>query len=118
MGKEYLFLNSRDVLLRFDINSIVFFEGDGSYTHIVTANNLKTVLSVNLAKLQSILNEKLKSRSTIFARIGKKYIVNLNHIYSISVAEQELILSDGFSFTHKLSVSREALKQLKKLYQQ
>lgn len=118
MGKEYLYLNSRDELLRLDINNIIFFEGEGSYTHIVSANNLKTVLSVNLAKLQAILDEKLKSKSVIFARIGKKYIVNLNHIYSINVAGQELILSDGLLFSHKLNVSKEALKQLKKLYQQ
>lgn len=118
MGKEYLCLNSRDVLLRLDINNIVFFEGDGSYTHIVTANNLKTTMSVNLAKLQTILNDKLKSKSVIFARIGKKYIVNLNHIYLINVTGQELFLSDGLSFSHKLNVSRAALKELKKLYQQ
>lgn len=118
MGKEYLYLNSRDELLRLDINNIVFFEGEGSYTHIVSANNLKSVLSINLSKLQLILNEKLKSNSTIFARIGKKYIINLNHIYSINIASQHLILSDGLTFVYKLNVSRDALKKLKKLYQQ
>ena len=118
MGKEFLYLNTRDELLRLDINNIVFFEGEGSYTHIVSANNIRTVLSVNLSKLQLILDEKLKSNSVVFARIGKKHIINLNHIYSININSQQIILSDGLIFVYKLNVSREALKKLKKLYQQ
>lgn len=39
--QEFLYLNSRDELLRLDINKIVYFEGEGNYTYIVSANNLK-----------------------------------------------------------------------------
>ena len=90
MDKEYLILNTRDELLRLDIDKIVYLEGEGSYTHIVSANNITNVLSVNLSKLQKILDESLKSKSVIFARVGKKYIVNLNLVFSINVANQQL----------------------------
>ena len=44
---EFLFFNSRDELLRLDISKIVFFEGEGNYTSIVSANNLKGVVCIN-----------------------------------------------------------------------
>lgn len=62
---EFLFFNSRDELLRLDISKIVFFEGEGNYTSIVSANNLKGVVCINLAKIQDVLNEKLRGHSMI-----------------------------------------------------
>lgn len=113
---EFLFLNSRDELLRLDISKIVFFEGEGNYTSIVSANNLKGVVCINLAKIQGVLNEKLRGHSMIFARVGKRYIVNLDYIYSINVIKQKLTLSDGYMFSYQLSIAKDALKKLKELY--
>ncbi len=76
---EYLCINSRDELLRLDISKIVFFEGEGNYTYIISANKLKGVICMNLARIQTVLDEKLKEHSIIFARLGKRYIINLNH---------------------------------------
>lgn len=113
---EYLYMNSRDELLRMDINSIVYFEGDGNYTNIVLANGLKGVVCINLSKIQEHLNVKLKEHSLIFARIGKRYIVNLDYVYSINLIRQKLTLSDGFRFSYQLDIAKEALKKLKELY--
>lgn len=115
-SKEYLFLNSRDELIRVNINNIVYFEGEGNYTNIISANNLKRVVCMNLSKVQEVLNEKLKEHAIIFARVGKRYIINLNHIYSINVLGQKLTLSDGSSFAFQLEIAKEALKKLKDLH--
>ncbi len=116
MKNYYLYLNSRDELLRIDISKIVFFEADGNYTNIILANQLKGVVCMNLARMQQVLSEKLKEQATIFARIGKKHIVNLSYVYQINVLRQRLVLSDGEHFTFSLEVSKEALKHLKDLY--
>lgn len=116
MKNYYLYLNSRDELLRIDINKIVFFEADGNYTNIILVNQLKGVVCMNLARMQQVLSEKLKEQATIFARIGKKHIVNLSYVYQINVLRQRLVLSDGEHFTFSLEVSKEALKHLKDLY--
>ena len=50
-----------------------------------------------------------------FARIGKRYILNLNYVYRINTLKQELILSDQRTFTHTISLSKIALKALKEL---
>ena len=116
MKNYYLYLNSRDEFLRIDICKIVFFEADGNYTNIVLANQLKGVVCMNLARMQQVLCDRLKEQASIFARVGKKHIINLSYVYQINVLKQRLVLSDGDNFTFSLEVSKEALKNLRELY--
>lgn len=116
MKNRYLHLNSRDEFLRIDISKIVYFEADGNYTNIVLANQLKGVVCMNLAHMQKVLSDNLKEQATVFARVGKKHIINHTYVYQINVLRQKLVLSDGENFTFQLDVSKEALKQLKELY--
>lgn len=116
MKNIYLYLNTRDELLRIDISKIVYFEADGNYTNIVLSNQLKGVVCMNLSRMQQVLSERLKEHASIFARVGKKYIINHTHVYQINVLKQKLILSDGENFTYQLDISKDALKKLKDTY--
>jgi len=116
MKKSYLYLNSRDELLRLDISKIVYFEAEGNYTNIFLANNLKCVVCMNLTLMKQTLNDYLHDDAAIFARVGKRHIINLKHVCLINVLSQRLVLSDGASFSYDLNVSKEALKSLKLLY--
>lgn len=116
MKNTYLHLNSRDEFLRIDISKIIYFEAEGNYTNIVLANQLKGVVCMNLSHMQQVLSENLKEKATVFARVGKRHIVNHTYVYQINVLRQKLVLSDGENFTFQLDVSKEALKQLKELY--
>ena len=116
MKNIYLHLNTRNEFLRIDISKIVYFEADGNYTNIVLANQLKGVVCMNLAHMQQVLSERLKEKATVFARVGKRHIINHTYVYQINVLRQKLVLSDGENFTFQLDVSKEALKQLKDLY--
>jgi DNA-binding LytR/AlgR family response regulator len=48
-------------------------------------------------------------------RVGKRFIVNLDYIYSVNMAKQCLILSDMEHFAYQLPISKEALRQMKEL---
>lgn len=117
MKAVYLYLNSRDELLRIDISKIVYFEADGNYTNIVLANQLRGVVCMNLARMQEMLSERLKEQASIFARVGKRHIINHTYVYQINVLRQKLVLSDGERFAFSLDISKEALKKLKELYE-
>lgn len=39
LSMQYFYLNSRDELLRIDINNLVFIEAEGNYSRIHIANN-------------------------------------------------------------------------------
>ena len=116
MQTKYLYLNSRDELYRIDTSKIVYFEAEGNYTNVVLSNKLRGSVCMNLAQMQQVLSDNLKEAASVFARVGKRYIVNLSYVYQISVLRQKLILSDGGVFTYQLNISKEALKKLKELF--
>lgn len=116
MNGKYLYLNSRDELYKIDISRIVYFEADGNYTNIVLCNKVKGTVCMNLAQMQLLLSKNLKESASRFARIGKRFIVNLDYVYQISVLKQKLVLSDGNVFAFQLNISKEALKKLKEMY--
>lgn len=116
MNTQFLFFKSRDELLRIDVTKIVYFESDGNYTNIILPNKLRGVVCMNLAQTEKTLADRLKERSRCFARIGKRYIINLNYVYQINIIKQRLVLSDYASFAFQLEVSKEALKKLKELF--
>lgn len=112
---KYIYFNSRDELVRLPINSIVYFESDGNYTNVVTINKLRSTIGMNLGDMEKALASQLGPVSTIFIRIGKRYIVNRNFIYNFNIQKQMLVLSDLMHFAFQLSISKEALKNMKQL---
>lgn len=115
MSIDFLYINTRDELLRIDCSKIVYIEGDGNYTTIVLVNKVKATVGMNLAEMQRFLSEKLQERASFLVRIGKRFIVNVNYIHQINVLRQSLTVTDGVHFAFQLGISKEALKQMKLL---
>ncbi len=115
-NNRYLYLNSRDEFYRINISTIVYFEADGNYTNFVLKNQVKGTVCMNLSQMQSLLSENLKEAASIFARVGKRHILNLNYVYHISILRQRLTMSDGEKFAYQLNISKEALKKLREVY--
>ena len=113
MATEYLYINTRDELLRIECSKIVYMEGDGNYTNIVLINKQKSSVCMNLSDMQRLISESLRERASIFARVGKRFIINLNFVYQINVLRQVLTVTDGVHFAFQRGISKEALRQLK-----
>lgn len=113
--QQRIYFNSRDKLIRLDIHKIVYFEGDGNYTYIVTANKQKVCITINLAHTEEALASQLGENARRFMRIGKRFIINMNYIYQVDIQKQILMLSDYENFLFQLPVSKEALKAVKDL---
>ena len=115
MKPRIIYFNSRDELLRVDLSSVVYFEADGNYTKYVSINGVTDMLLMNLGRMEELLAIRFKDTPGAFARIGKRFIVNLSYIYRINTLKQELTLSDQKNFTFSLPISKVALKDLKEL---
>ena len=115
MTQQRIYFNSRDKLIRLDIQKIVYFEGDGNYTCIVTANKQKICITLNLAHTEEMLAKQLGDTAKQFMRVGKRFIVNMNYINQVNILNQHLWLSDSEHFLFQLTVSKEALKTVKEL---
>ena len=113
MNNGILYINTRNELIRVDCSKIVYMEGDGNYTNIVLVNKQKASVCMNLTRMQQFISESLRERASIFARVGKRFIVNLTFIYKVQPLLQSLVVTDGVNFAFQLGVSKEALKQLK-----
>ena len=113
--RRIVFFNSRDELLRVDLSSVVYFEADANYTKMVSANGLTDMVCISLGRMEELLVLKFKDDPGMFARIGKRFILNLNYVYKINTLKQELTLSDQHTFSYTLSISKVALKALKDL---
>lgn len=113
--KRIIYFNSRDELLRVDLTSVVYFEADANYTRFVSVNGMTSMVYMNLGKMEELLSLRFKDAPGSFARIGKRFIINLRYVYGINTLKQELTLSDQVSFSMTLSISKIALKGLKDL---
>lgn len=114
--EKILIFNSRDELLRVQLNRIIYIESDGNYSTLVLDNLNNHVLAINLLTFQKLLETQLGPSADRFIRIGKSLIINREYIYCINVLKQKLILA-GFDHEHSftLSASKDALKRLKAL---
>lgn len=111
MESQFIVFNTKTELLRLDVSKIVYFEGDGNYTQIVTINKLQAVVCLNLSQMEKYFID----CKSIFMRVGKRFIINTGYIYQINTQKQQLILSDYENFAFALGISKEALKQMKDL---
>lgn len=98
------------------MTKVVYIEADANYSNIILANKLKATVGMNLGQVEKLLVMNFGDKARTYARIGKRFIVNLNYLYRIHVLKQMLVLSDGQSFAYQLEISKEALKCLKDIY--
>jgi DNA-binding LytR/AlgR family response regulator len=115
MAQQLIYFNSRDRLVRLDVQKIVYFEGDGNYTYIVSVYQQKVCITMNLSHTEDALATQLGKQARKFMRVGKRFIVNMNYIYQVDIQKQTLMLSDCEHFLFQMPVSKEALKTVKEL---
>lgn len=115
MLKKYLIIATTTDLVRIAPDKIVFISSDGNYCNLVQTDNETRMLTFQLGQVESMIRDQLGTEGNLFIRIGRGLIINRNYIYYINIQSQKLILSDVARFTHTVSASKEALKQLKEL---
>lgn len=112
-----LFFNTRDEMIKVKLEKVAYFESDSNYCHTVFINGTKATLLTSLVNIEQLISERFRGEDPLFIRIGKRFIVNRRFIFQINIPKQKLMLSDFVSpLILELSISKEALKNLKHLY--
>lgn len=112
-----LFFNTRDELIKVKLDRVAYFEADSNYCHVVFINGVKATLLTSLVNIETLLTERFVGDNPMFIRIGRRYIVSKQYIFQINIQRQKLILTDYiYPTVLELSISKEALKNLKLLY--
>ena len=115
MLKKYLIISTATDLVRIAPEKIVFISSDGNYCNLVQTDNETRLLTFQLGQIQDMIHDQLDRDGDSFIRIGRGLIINRNYVYYVNIQSQKLVLSDNSRFTHTVSASKEALKQLKDL---
>lgn len=113
--KKHLLITTSIDLVRIAPENIVYIASDGNYSTLVQTDNEVRLLSYQLGQIERMIASQLDIEGNNFIRIGKSLIINRSYIYYINISKQKLVLSDVASFSHSVSASKEALKQLKEL---
>lgn len=113
--KKFLIISTTSDLVRIAPERIVYISSDGNYSTLVQTDGEMRMLSYQLGQIEKMIASQLGSEGNSFIRIGKSLIINRSYIYYINVPKQKLVLSDVMTFSHTVTASREALKQLKEL---
>ena len=111
--KHLIYFNSRDRLVRINLQDTVYFESQGNYSYVFTTDKQKAYLNINLTQVETVLRKQFCKSAKAFLRVGKRFIINCDYIYQIDTTKQHLILSFNNNCIG-LPVSKEALRQIKK----
>lgn len=108
---EWLKISTSTELVRVQTEDIAFIAADGNYSDLYLANGETRKLTFQLHFFEDSL-KKLSEKS--FVRVGRSIIVNKNYVHVINLGNQRLTLSGNhLKKDYELSVSKEALRQLK-----
>lgn len=111
--EEYLIISNANFLLRVASEQIAYVCSEGSYCNLRLTNGDEYTFSFNLVVFEKKIVEQLVQTAHFFARVGRNYIINSQHIFSINLNTSELVLyNERFSEKFTLHVSKEPLKQL------
>ena len=113
--KKQLVISTSIDLVRIAPERIIYIASDGNYSTLVQTDGEVRMLTFQLGQIERMIADQLGSEGNNFIRIGKSLIINRSYIYYINVTKQKLTLSDVASFSHTVTASKEALKQLKEL---
>ncbi|MBR1799174.1 MAG: LytTR family transcriptional regulator DNA-binding domain-containing protein [Bacteroidales bacterium] len=112
---EYLIISTSVDLLRAAADEIVFISSDGNYSSFMFKWGESRVVTMQLGRVEFLIEQQLVRSGQNFIRIGKSLIINRNFISYINLSKQQLVLADGCTASHCLTASRDALRQLKEL---
>ena len=115
--KTHLIISTSNELLRVAAAHIIYISSDGNYSNLLMSGGDIRMVTFQLGQIEEIINRQLPDMRSMFIRIGRSLIINVNHIYHINISRQQLLLKDRDN-TYALSASKEALKALKEHIEQ
>lgn len=100
-------------LFRIPADRLVYAKAEGNYSTVVTQDNRKTMVSLQLGQIEDLIGDQLGDEGNNFVRLGRGLVINTDFIFSIDTTKQRIVLSDCHGCYHDLPASREVLINFK-----
>lgn len=112
---KYFSISTESDLVRIPAASIICIRADGNYSIVRQLDGEMRQLFCNLSQVEKLLGQQLDEESSTFVRCGRSDIINTSYIYYINPLRQRLVLSDAATFRYELKISKEALRELRRV---
>lgn len=95
------------------MDRLMYISSDGNYSNVFTSDGRCRLVSMQLGQIEDLIASQIGDSADNLMRLGRSLIINIDYIYLIDTARQQLILSDCAGSSHELTASREVLIKLK-----
>lgn len=109
MNDSALYLKHHDELYLINLSLTMYFMADDHYTHVAYSTGANFMVPFGLSRIEQILSNMTMES---FRRTGRKYIVNLDMIHSISTSKLTLTLFTNTGKLVALRLPKPVLREL------
>lgn len=110
---KHIIISKGTELLRVPSHCLMYVSSEGNYSNVVSSDGKVRLVSLQLGQIEDLIGEQLGDDGGNFLRLGRSLIINIDYLYLIDIAKQQLVISDCKGSWHELTASREVLAKLK-----
>ena len=106
-----IILSSYNEMYVIHCDSVLYMQADDHDTHVTYVSGAHFMVPFGLSEVEKRLHA-LAADDRFLIRVGRKYIVNLRHIFHINTVKQVVLLADANGKNHSLTLPKPILRNL------
>ena len=109
--KMRIVLSSYNEMYVIHCDSVLYMQADDHYTHVTYISGAHFMVPFGLSEVEKRLDA-LSAEERFLIRVGRKYIINLHHIFHVNTVKQVALLADANGKNHSLILPKPILRNL------
>ncbi len=112
MLHEIIISNSVE-LIRVSALDVLAIKASGNYSIVVLTDGSEQLITLQLGQVEQLVREQLGGTASVFVRVGRSVIINMEYLFSIHLTKKLMTLRSESGTRVAFEVSRDALEKLK-----
>lgn len=104
-------LSSYNEMYVIHCDSVLYMQADDHYTHVTYISGAHFMMPFSLSKVEQHIHA-LDTDERFLVRVGRKYIINLHHVFHVNTVKQIVLLADANGKHHSLTLPKQILRNL------
>ena len=104
-------LSSYNEMYVIHCDSVLYMQADDHYTHVTYISGAHFMMPFSLSKVEQHIHA-LDTDERFLVRVGRKYIINLHHVFHVNTVKQVVLLADAKGKHHSLTLPKQILRNL------
>ena len=92
-------------------DGVLYMQADDHYTRVTYISGAHFMMPFSLSKVEQYICA-LDTDERFLVRVGRKYIINLHHVFHVNTVKQVVLLADANGKHHSLTLPKQILRNL------